>query len=295
MAVKIICDAVSNLYPEILKNKNLDIKIMNMHLTLGDEEYICYNGEFDIHEFSKTYYTKISEGVKASTSLVNPSEFYRAFEEEIKNGNRVICFTMAQGISGTYQSACIARDEINEKYAEEMVYVIDSMTAGFGEGLQAIHAYELAKSGLSYEDIKKKCEEYKMHVRSDFTVDNVKYLVKTGRAAKYLAKFINLLKVKVLLKHNQESKIAFMGSVIGKKNSIKKLGKIVLDKIDRDVPQIIYITHCNIMEEALALKEVLVSGGLPNDIEIYEYDVISGAHIGPGSLAVFYLSKEIAD
>ena len=293
MAVKIICDAASNLFPEILKEKNLDIKVMNMHLTVGDQEYNCYDEDIDIKEFSKTYYQKIGEGVKVSTSLVNPDEFLKEFEKEVGNGNEVVCFTMAKGISGTYQSALIAANEINEKYGEEKVHVVDSMTAGLGEGLQAIHACELANLGKTFKFIKKEAEHYKLYVRSDFTVDNIKYLIKTGRAAKYLAKFINLLKVKVLLKHNEESKIAFAGSVIGKKNSIKKLAKIVDDKVDRSFDQIIYITHCDVIDDALKLKQYLEEFGLHN-IEIYEYDLISGAHIGPGSLAVFYVSEEEA-
>ena len=74
-------------------------------------------------------------------------------------------------------------------------------------------------------------------------------------------------------------------------NAIKQLSKVVIDKIDMDKDQIVYITHCNVMENALKLKEIIEKAGVKN-IEIYDYDLISGAHIGPGSLAVFYVAKE---
>lgn len=291
MGVSIIADAVSNLFPEILKENNLNIRVMNMHLTIGDREYNCYNDPIDIKEFSKTYFQMMEDGYKASTTLINSYDFTEAFEEEIAKGNKVICFCMAKGISGTYNSAVIAADEINEKYKEEMVHVIDSMTAGLGEGMQAIHADELVKAGKSFEEIVEECERYKLFVRSDFTVDNIKFLVSTGRVSRLLAKFINLINVKVLLKHNEESKIAFAGSVLGRKNSMKKLTKLVLNKIDTEIEQVVYITHCACMEDALKLQELLEEGGVKN-IKIYDYDLISGAHIGPKSLAIFYIAKE---
>ena len=292
MAVKIVCDAVSNLYKSIIKEKNLDVKVMNVHLDIGDKEYNCYDDDLDIEEFSKHYYEQMELGVEPKTTLVNPQQYIDIFEEEASKGNQVICFTMAKGISGTYNSAFMAMNEINEKYNKEMVYVIDSMTAGLGEGLQVIHADKLVKEGKSFGEIKKACDQYRLSVRSDFTVGNVQYLIKTGRASKTLAKFIHFLKIKVLLKHNEESKIALLATAIGKPNALKKLAGIVSDKIDKNVDQTIYITHCNVMDDALALQGLLRKSGIKNNIEIYYYDLVSGAHIGPGSLAVFYLARK---
>ncbi len=291
MAVKIFADAVSNLFKNIIKEKNLDIKVMSLHLRIDDKEYLCYEDDIDIEDFSKTYYELMKEGKEPQTSLVSPGDYEKAFLEEVNKGNKVICFTMAKGISGTYNSACLACDQVNKEKEEKVVEVIDCMTAGLGEGLQAIHAYELVKEGKDFEEIVKECEEFKHYVRSDFTVDNIKFLLKTGRVSKALGRFIHLLNIKILLKRNEESKIAFAGSAIGKKNSLKQLSKIVLDKIDLEKEQTVYITHCNCLEDALTLKAYLVNGGVKN-IEIYFYDLISGAHIGPGSVACFYIAKE---
>ena len=291
MGIKIIADAASNLFGSILKEKNLDIKVMSLHLTVNGKDYLCYDDEIDIKEFSKTYYEQIAEGAEVKTSLVGPGQFEEVFKEEIAKGNKIICFTMAKGISGTYNSACVARDMINEETKEESVVVIDSMTAGFGEGLQAIRAYKLVQEGKSFEEIVKECETFKRFVRSDFTVDNIKHLLKTGRVGKALARFVHLLNIKILLKRNEESKIAFGGSAIGMNNAIKQLAKIVTDNIDLSVEQTVYITHCNVMDNALKLKEIIEKAGVKN-IEIYDYDLISGAHIGPGSLAIFYVAKE---
>ena len=120
---------------------------------------------------------------------------------------------------------------------------------------------------------------------------SIKFLINTGRVSKALARFIHLLNIKILLKRNSESKIAFGGSAIGMNNAIKQLSRLVIDNIDMSVDQIVYITHCNVIENANKLKSILTDAGIKN-IEIYDYDLISGAHIGPGSLAVFYVAKE---
>lgn len=289
--IKIFADSVSNLFPDSIKSKKLDIKVLKVHLQIDNVTYDLYEENFDVKKFNKIYYDALEQKKEIHTSLISPGEYIEAFKEEIDKGNKVICFTMAQGISGTYQSACLARDMINEEYNDKKVEVIDSMTAGFGEGLQAIRAANLVKEGKSFEEIIKDCEKYKHYVRSDFTVDNIKYLVSTGRVSKTLAKFITLLNIKVLLKRSEESKIAFAGTAFGKINAIRQLARVVLNKIKKAKKQIVYITHCNIINDANKLKDLLIKGGV-KDVEIYDYDFVSGAHIGPGSLAVFYEAQD---
>lgn len=289
--IKIFADSVSNLFPDLIKSKKLDIKVLKVHLQIDNVTYDLYEENFDVKKFNKIYYDALEQKKEIHTSLISPGEYIEAFKEEIDKGNKVICFTMAQGISGTYQSACLARDMINEEYNDKKVEVIDSMTAGFGEGLQAIRAANLVKEGKSFKDLIEDCEQYKHYVRSDFTVDNIKYLVSTGRVSKTLAKFITLLNIKVLLKRNEESKIAFAGTAFGKINAIRQLARVVLNKIKKAKKQIVYITHCNIINDANKLKDLLIKGGV-KDVEIYDYDFVSGAHIGPGSLAVFYEAQD---
>ena len=92
------------------------------------------------------------------------------------------------------KSACIARDMINEEKGEEMVYIVDSATAGFGEGLQAIEALKNAQNGDEFKEICQKAEEFKWKVRSEFTVDDIMYLAKTGRVNKVVDSLLPLSK-----------------------------------------------------------------------------------------------------
>ena len=127
MGVKIYADAGSNLFPEILKAKDLDIKVVNMKLYIRDQEFNCYDENFNTSKVSKLFYEELNGDNNIHTSLINPNDYLEAFKEDIKNGNQIICVTMAKGISGTYQSACIARDMINEEQGREMVYVLEAV------------------------------------------------------------------------------------------------------------------------------------------------------------------------
>ena len=290
MAVKIYADAASNLFKDIIEKRNIEIKIVNMSLAIDERIYNCYEDEIDVDKFSHSFYQKMREGKKINTSQITPYTYLEAFKEDIAQGNQIICFVMAKGISGTYNSACEARDIINKEQNREMVYVVDSATAGFGEGLQAIHAAELVKKGMDYKTICHESEKFKYRVRSEFTVGDIKYLISKGRVSALLAKFINFLRIKFILKGSTKSKIEVAGKVNGRKMALKRLAETCLAKIKHPEKQTVYISHCDVYEDALSLKNYLVDHGVKN-VEIYFYDLITGAHIGPDSLALFYVGE----
>ena len=291
MAIKVYADAGSNLFPEIIKEKNLDIKVINMKLYIKGKEYNCYDQSFDTEKVSKIFYEELEGNNDIHTSLINPNDYLEAFKEDVALGHQIICFTMAKGISGTYQSACIARDMINDEKGREVVYIIDSMTAGLGEGLQAIRLANEVKSGKDYQTLIKEAEEFKLKVRSEFTVDDINFLAKTGRVNKVVAKIANALKIKVLLKGSEESTIVQTGKVGGRKLALKKLTNQCIDYIVNPDSQIVYITHSNCYIDALKVKDNLLEAGIKN-IEIYNYDLVTGSHIGPRALAIFYVGKD---
>ena len=288
MSIKIVADAGSNLFPEILKAKGLDIRVACMHLTIKDQDFLCYEKDFDTPKVSKLLYEELAGDVNVHTSLVGPHDFYQIFKKDVDAGHQVICFTMAKGISGTYQSACLARDMINEETKKEMVYVCDSATAGFGEGLQAIHAHELAASGKSFKEICEEIEKFKFKVRSEFTVDDIGFLARTGRVSKTVARIAKMLRIKVLLKGSDESYIVQTSKVSGRRLALKRLTKQCVDYIRHPENQIVYITHCNCLKDAEAMKASLAKEGIKN-VEIYDYDLVTASHIGPNSMAIFYV------
>jgi DegV family protein with EDD domain len=148
MSIKIYCDAGSNLYPAILKIKNADINVFPMNVVVDNKTYRCYEDNIDVEAFSKEFYESLNPRKKnVHTSLVSVGEYQKAFSEEVDKGNQVVCFTLAKGISGTYNAARLAADAINESAGKEVVHIVNSATAGLGEGMQALRAYEDVKAG----------------------------------------------------------------------------------------------------------------------------------------------------
>lgn len=291
MAIKVFADAGSNLFRDFLKKKKYDITVVPMKLLIKDQQFICYTEDFDMEKVAKLFYEELSGNNDIHTSLINPHDFYEAFQKEIKQGHQIICYTMAKGISGTYQSACLAASMINDELKKEMIYVIDSATAGFGEGIQAIHAFELANKGHSFEQLKQELEAFKFKVRSEFTVDDIRFLVKTGRVSRVTATLAKTLNIKPLLIGSYESTIVASGKVFGRRLAIKRLVKQCEEYICNSDHQTVYITHCNALKDAENMKKELNDNGIKN-VEIYDYDLVTGSHLGPKAMAIFYIGED---
>ena len=288
MAIKVFADTASNLFPSLLKEKGVDITVIKMPLQVGRETFMCYEEDADIEDLSKRFYEAIDKKEQVRTSLINPFTFTEAFKPEVDKGNEIICFVMAKGISGTYEKAVEAANQINEEVGKNVVRVIDTATAGLGEGLQALHAYELVKADKSLDEIEAEANEFRWKVRSEFTVDDIRFLSSTGRVKPVVARIANLMQIKVILRGSYESSIEMTGKAVGMMAAIKKLANQCKEHINKDIKQTVYITHCNSLKFASLLKRQLIEGGIKN-IEIYPYDLITGSHVGPGCVALFYV------
>ena len=114
------------------------------HLTDRDIKYICFNYYMDEVQYKddlgKTipydeFYSRMTNGAETRTSQINVEEYVEYFESFLKEGKDVLHLTLSSGLSGTYNSACIARDELLDKYPDRKLYVVDSLAASSGYGL----------------------------------------------------------------------------------------------------------------------------------------------------------------
>lgn len=286
MGIKVFTDAGSNLYESILKEKNLDVVVLPMPLKIKDKEYLCYENIANAEELSKSIYLEMEQGAIPHTSLPNPGLFASRAREEVKKGNKVISICLSSGVSGTFASNRLIAQEINDECKEEMVKVIDSKTAGFGEGMVVIYCYSLIQQGLPFEEVVKKTEEYIFKVRSEFTVNSIKYLANTGRVSFFKAKIADAFNIKPLLYGNSDGKIVSFSNVRGRKNALNKLADHVKENIT-NLDSHVYITHCNSIVDAKYFESVLNTKGIQHT-EIHYFDLVTGAHVGPGTIAVFY-------
>ena len=248
--------------------------------------YLQFDDEIDVEEMSKDFYINIANGLRPKTSLVSPGTFLEKVEEEVKKGNEVLYISLAGGISGSYQAASMIADQVNDENKKVVCRVINSKTASFGEGMIAIYAHNLVKEGKSFDEVYNMTLEYVETLRSEFTVDSIKYLAQSGRVNKLLATIANVLSIKPLLYGSPEGKIEVTSKVHGRVGALKTLANQVIDHI-KDKESLVYIAHCNCIEDTKKFEAMLHEAGITHT-EIYYYDLVTGAHVGPGTIAVFY-------
>lgn len=286
MAIKIYTDASSNLFKDILEAKNIDVTVLPMLVEIDDKQYLCYQDDIDVKEFSTTFYDLMKAGHKPKTSLPNPGMFQEKMKEEIEKGNKVLYISLAGGISGTFQTCTMVANQLNEEYKGDFIHVVNSKTAGLGEGMIVMYAYNQSKEIDDFDLLTKKVTEFVSCTRSEFVVDSLIYLTNTGRVSAFVAKAASLLSIKPLLYGSDEGKIEMTSIAHGKVKAIKKLANQIVEHI-KDKNSTVYLSHCNALDDAIKLKTILNENGI-NNVEIYFYDLVTGAHVGPGTVAAFY-------
>ena len=169
---QIITDSSCDL-PQELADK-LDLQVLPLHFTIGGQTYANYldGREIGFHDF----FERIRQGEEASTSAVNPESFREAMEKTLQQGLDILFIGFSSGLSTTYQSGCIAADDLREEYPERKILTVDSLCASLGQGLYVyLGAFE-QQAGKTIEEVRDYLEEIKLHLCHWFTVDERKVI-----------------------------------------------------------------------------------------------------------------------
>ena len=168
-------------------------------------------------------------------------------------------------------------------------YVVDSLAASFGEGLMVLKLAELRKKGFSIQEARDWLEQSKLKMRQVFTVGDLHFLRRGGRLSGAAAFVGSLLNIKPLLKGNEEGQIVLNGKTRGMKKALDSLAKDLQEHIVSPETQTIAIAHCDCESDATYLADKIRSLVNVKDIIIRYYDLCTGAHVGPGTVALFYM------
>ena len=249
---------------------------------LGDLE------NFDGHAF----YQSLAAGKKMTTSLLNTRCFLDGFTPVLDQGKDVIYVSMSSGISGTCNAARIAAEELMETYPDRYVHIVDSKGCGFGSGLLAVRAAAMSREGMDAREAGALLDEEVPHACQYFTVDDLNYLKRTGRVSGATAAIGTVLNIKPILYGDSTGHIVSCSKVRGRKKSVKALADKYREKKMDGPDQIICISHGDCLEDARTLAEYVreITPGIP--ITICQHEPFSGAHVGPGMLALFFRGKE---
>ena len=290
MPFAIFVDGSSNLPGRLLRE--LTIEILPCSYTMNGQPS-TYDGSldsFDAHE----YYDMLRQGGRVQTSLLNTQLFLDSFRPVLERGEDVLYFSMSSGISGTCHAARIAAEELLEEFPERTVRVVDSLGSGFGTGLMACKAADLRAAGKSAAETANIMDADAQNTLQFFTVDDLNFLKRTGRVSGATAMIGTVLNIKPVLWGDPNGHITARGKYRGRKKAMAAIVEEYRSRVEDAENQRVAISHGDCLEEAQALADMICAVAKPRELIIAPHEPFTGAHVGPGMLALFFHGKKRA-
>ena len=283
-----VTDTSGNLPSKLIREAEL--KVIAFPYFIDGREYTCLDTDsFD----GDAFYARIKEGVKVTTSQISPQQYADFFEPFLREGKDIVFVCMSSGISGSCNSARIGAEMLREQYPERRIEVVDTLGASLGEGLIALEAARLRDRDLSAGEAAEKLRALVRRMFNVFTVDDLMHLRRGGRLSNVAAIVGMVLNIKPLLKGDEEGKIVSFAKIRGRKKAIEALAERY-DKLAADPEtQTVGIAQAGCREDAAYLERLLRRSRPPKEILTVEYEPVTGSHVGPGALALFFVSHDL--
>ncbi len=285
MSFTVFADGCANLPKKLLDG----ISLLPCDYLVNDES-VTYTGDIDDFD-GHAYYEGLKNGDKVKTSLLNTALFLEYFTPIAEKGGDIIYIAMSSGISGTYNAAIAAANELMEEYPDSFIHIVDSHGCGFGNGILALRAAKLNKDGVDAKEAAKLLDEAVPHACQYFTVDDLNFLKNTGRVSGVTAQIGTILNIKPILFGDNTGHIISCGKVRGRKNAINAIIQKYSEK-RMEGDDTVCISHGDCIDDANKMAELVKEINPNADITISQHEPFSGAHVGPGMLGLFFWGKE---
>ena len=277
--IRIYTDTSANLTPELIEKYALGVIPFSYTVDGVEQDGADFEG--------KAYYDAMRAGAVVKTSMINVSEFSASFRKELAAGNDVIYVGMSGGISGSANAARIAVEELRAEFPERRIEAIDTYAASLGEGIQAINAAKLLAAGVGFDGIVERILAERRNMCQYFTVDDLEYLKRGGRIGRISTVVGTVLKIKPILMGDEKGRIVLCGKVRGRRQSLLALADRYSELVqDRDDD--IGIAHADDEEGVEVLLAELRKRGFKGECITVCYEPVTGAHVGPGTVALFF-------
>lgn len=283
MRTVIITDSCSDLPLNYVEENNIPVIGMAYHFK--GQEYI---DDFGNTISYKDFYDGLRGGEMSTTSQINVFRFVEEFKKYVSQGDAVIYIGFSSALSGSLNSAVMARDMVLEEYRDGDITVIDSKSASAGEGLLVYYAYEMQKRGCSKEEIVEWVENNKLNVAHWFTVEDLNHLKRGGRVSGAAAFVGTILDIKPVLHVDDDGRLIPVSKVKGRKKSLRMLADKLKETIVNPEEQTIFISHGDCIEDAKHLEKIILEDVKVKDVIISYVGPVVGSHSGPGTVALFF-------
>lgn len=288
MSFVIFVDGSANLPGLLLRE--LAIEVLPCSYTVNGVPS-TYDGSLDSFN-AQEYYDTLRHGGRVQTSLLNTQLFLDAFRPVLERGEDVVYFSMSSGISGTCHAAALAAQELAEEFPERTVRVVDSLGSGFGTGLMACKASDLRAQGRSAAETADIMDADVQNTLQFFTVDDLNFLKGTGRVSGATAMIGTVLNIKPVLWGDPSGQITARGKFRGRRKAMAALAEEYRTRVEDAEHQRVAISHGDCPADARALADMICAIAKPRELIIAPHEPFTGAHVGPGMLALFFHGKK---
>ena len=290
---QIVVDSAANIPAELVKR--YDIRVISFVNYVNGKKVVCFDPDLTPEEErakGKEYYDAVRAGADVKTGLVSSGDFEDLFRSILEAGDDILYFSLSKNISGTYNSARIAAEELSENFPDRKIRLIDALNASLAQGILAIYASEMRAGGKSLDETADILATYPAKMNGVFTVGDLKYLSKTGRISSSAALVGNLLSIKPILRGNKDGFIVQFKKCRGRKSALNTLVSLVCDNIVNPEEQIIGIAHADAYENSLYVMEEIRKRVKLRGFINTSYDYCTGSHVGPDTIALFFMAKD---
>lgn len=284
----ITADSCSDLPLSLVKE--MELRVIPLSVEVEGNVYRDYPDEREIKV--KEFYDLLRDKKIAKTSMINVNDFIDFFENILKEEKDILYIGFSSALSGTVNSAMIAKEEIKSKHPNRKIIIIDSLSASMGLGLLIHYAHKLREEGKSIDEVASWVEDNKLKICHLFTVADLGTLRRGGRLSGTAAFFGDLLRVKPVLHVDNEGKLVPLKKARGRNSSLSMLVGMMREGIIDPKKQTIFLSHGDDLETAEHVGKMIQDEIGVKEIIYGNVGPIIGAHSGPGTIAIFFMGNE---
>jgi len=282
------CCSTADLPLEYFQKRN--IPYVCFHFTMDGKEYPDDLGQSMAFE---EFYQRVTAGAMPTTSQVSVGQYIAFFEPFLSAGKDLLHIAISSGLSGSYNSALLARDELIQRYPDRKLVIVDSLGASSGYGLLTDMAADMRDGGATLEQVQSWVEQNKLNMHHWFFSTDLTHYKRGGRLSATSAFMGTLLHICPLMNMNDEGKLIPRAKIRGKKYVIGEIVRMmeVHAQAGDNYAGKCFISHSACYEDARSVAD-LVEHKFPHlngSVQIMSIGTVIGSHTGPGTVALFFM------
>lgn len=278
MDYRIVADSSCDL-DEALQ-KRLNVSLVPFKIDVDHKSFVD-NKDLDISELISVMENSLNP---IRTSCPSPGDFVT----EYKKFDNIFVIAISSQLSGTYNSAVVAKEMVKEEYPDKFIHVFDSKSASIGETLIAIKINELVEKKLSNLEIVEGVDKYIKENQTFFILESLDNLIKNGRISKTKGLIANVLNLKPIMGSDGNGNIQLIENVRGSKRAFKRLVEIIGESGVKFEEKILAISHVNALERAEGLKKEIQDKYDFKDIILVKTAGLSSSYANNGGIILAF-------